>query len=66
VQELVDEARRRIHRRSPAEALASGAQIIDIRSADQRREDGRVPGALWLERNILDMPSRAAGRPSRP
>jgi rhodanese-related sulfurtransferase len=54
VHELLDEARRRIHRRTPEEALASGAQIIDIRSAEQRRENGVVPGALWLERNVLE------------
>jgi rhodanese-related sulfurtransferase len=54
VHELLADARARIDRRTPAEALASGAQIIDIRSADQRRADGAVPGALWFPRNVLE------------
>src|SRR3954470_4732511 len=54
VDELLADARARIHRRSPADAAACGAQIIDIRSDDQRRRDGLVPGALCLPRNALE------------
>ena len=54
VDELLAEARARIHRRTPAEAARCGAQIIDIRSDDQRRRDGVVPGALCLPRNALE------------
>src|SRR3954449_10224233 len=54
VGELLADARARIHRRSPAAAAACGAQIIDIRSDDQRRRDGLVPGALCLPRNALE------------
>ena len=51
---MLAQARARIHRRSPADAWAGGAQIIDIRSADQCRADGVVPGALWFPRNVLE------------
>jgi rhodanese-related sulfurtransferase len=54
VDELLARARARIHRRWPADAWACAAQIIDIRSADQRRADGAVPGALWFPRNVLE------------
>jgi rhodanese-related sulfurtransferase len=54
VDELLAEARARIHRRRPEEALACGAQIIDIRTGAQRAADGAVPGALWFERNVLE------------
>ena len=54
VEDLLSEARSRIHRRAPADAAACGAQIIDIRSDDQRRADGLVPGALCLPRNALE------------
>jgi rhodanese-related sulfurtransferase len=45
------------HRLSPAEALhaqASGALLIDIRGADQRRDNGLIPGAIGLPRNCLE------------
>ncbi|MDX6666071.1 MAG: hypothetical protein QOG68_2277 [Solirubrobacteraceae bacterium] len=51
---LLAQARSRIHRRTPEEALACGAQIIDIRGSAQRGRDGAVPGALWFERNVLE------------
>jgi rhodanese-related sulfurtransferase len=54
VHELLEQARGRIHRRSPEEAAASGAQIVDIRSEEQRRRDGTIPGALWFARNVLE------------
>ena len=54
VDELLADARTRIHRRPPADAAACGAQIIDIRSDDQRRRDGLVPGALCVPRNTLE------------
>src|SRR4051812_8942021 len=54
IDQLLADARARIHRRTPVEAAASGAQIIDIRSEEQRRRDGLVPGALCLPRNALE------------
>jgi rhodanese-related sulfurtransferase len=56
--ELLMEARASLPRRpSPAEALAAqanGALLIDIRSDDQRRDCGLIPGALLLPRNALE------------
>ena len=35
-------------------ACQSGAVLVDIRPAAQRAEDGDVPGALLVERNVLE------------
>jgi rhodanese-related sulfurtransferase len=51
---MLADARARIHRRTPREAAACGAQIIDIRPVEQRERDGEVPGALVLARNVLE------------
>lgn len=50
-------ARRRIRRYRPEEALSAtraGAVLVDIRPAAQRREFGEIPGALVIERNVLE------------
>jgi rhodanese-related sulfurtransferase len=36
------------------EALASGAILVDIRPEAQRREEGEIPGAIIVERNVLE------------
>jgi rhodanese-related sulfurtransferase len=54
VDDLLAQARARIDRLEPAEAAASGAQLIDIRSSEQRTADGEIPGALWFPRNVLE------------
>jgi ADP-ribose pyrophosphatase YjhB (NUDIX family)/rhodanese-related sulfurtransferase len=58
VDSLLDEARSRIGPRlTPAEAsaaLAAGALLVDIRPVEQRRRDGEVPGALVIDRNVLE------------
>ena len=58
IDELLAQARPTLpDRPSPAEALhaqASGALLIDIRSDDQRRENGLIPGAIVLPRNCLE------------
>jgi rhodanese-related sulfurtransferase len=58
VDDLLIEARGVLrHRPGPAKALAAqaaGALLVDIRSDDQRRADGLVPGALVLPRNSLE------------
>jgi len=54
VDELLAQARARIHRRTPGEAHRSGAQLIDIRGSAQRERDGEIPGALCFERNVLE------------
>src|SRR6478672_5912248 len=54
VEGLLAQARAQIVRRTPEEAWASGAQIIDIRGSAQVKAQGAVPGALWFERNVLE------------
>jgi rhodanese-related sulfurtransferase len=50
-------ARARIDRIGPHEAasrVAAGAVLVDIRPAAQRAAEGEVPGALAVERNVLE------------
>ncbi len=50
-------ARARLRRLMPAQvpgALADGALLVDIRPAAQRTAEGPVPGALVIERNVLE------------
>jgi rhodanese-related sulfurtransferase len=57
VAQLLDEARARLRRLSPAEtadALAAGALVVDIRPAEQRGREGAMPGARVIERNVLE------------
>jgi rhodanese-related sulfurtransferase len=58
VEELLEVARRRIERLEPhaAWAAASGrdALILDIRSDDDRRATGIVPGSLHIPRTVLE------------
>jgi rhodanese-related sulfurtransferase len=57
VAQLLDEARARLRRLSPAEtadALAGGALVVDIRPAEQRVREGEMPGARVIERNVLE------------
>ena len=57
VDDLLAAARARLHRLGPAEARAAqerGAVLVDIRPAAQRRAEGEVPGALVVERNVLE------------
>lgn len=57
VDELLTGARSRL-RRLPAQevpaALSRGAVLVDIRPAAQRAFEGWVPGALVIERNVLE------------
>ncbi|MGX5656414.1 rhodanese-like domain-containing protein [Geodermatophilus nigrescens] len=57
VDQLLEEARSRITRVTPAEAaerVAAGAVLVDIRPQSQREAEGEVPGALVVERNHLE------------
>jgi rhodanese-related sulfurtransferase len=57
IDELLGEARARLRRVGPLEALAAmdgGARLVDIRPIEQRRRDGEVPGALVIDRNVLE------------
>jgi rhodanese-related sulfurtransferase len=57
VDDLLASARSRIRRLGPQEAAAAcrqGALLIDIRPTLQRRWEGEVPGAVVVERNVLE------------
>ena len=57
IDDLVERARRRIRRVGPHELeglVAEGGLVIDIRPAEQRRHEGALPGALVVERNVLE------------
>ncbi len=64
VDELLAEARTRIRRLSPAqtaEAISRGALVVDIRPVAQRQREGEVPGAVIVERNVLEWRLDPAG-----
>lgn len=57
IDEVLAHARSTIRRLLPQEALAaieSGATLVDIRPQAQRLAEGEVPGALVIERNVLE------------
>jgi rhodanese-related sulfurtransferase len=54
---LLDRARSQLDRLSPLAACLewlNGAELVDIRPAAQRAYEGDVPGALLVERNVLE------------
>ena len=55
---LLGAARRRIAPRATAGELAalldSGALVVDIRPSELRNRDGEIPGALIIDRNVLE------------
>ena len=57
IDDLVREARSRLERLEPEEALAAqgaGALLIDTRSNDERARYGVIPGALHIPRSVLE------------
>jgi rhodanese-related sulfurtransferase len=57
IDQLLDQARARLRRLNPdqaAAALGDGGLLIDIRSAAQRQQEGQIPGAIIVERNVLE------------
>ena len=57
IDEVLAEARSRIVRLLPEEAaarVAAGALLVDIRPEVYRADEGAVPGALVIERNVLE------------
>jgi rhodanese-related sulfurtransferase len=58
IDDVLADARRRLPPRVRAEnlavAMADGALVVDTRSEAQRRRDGELPGALVVERNVLE------------
>ncbi|MBL7257400.1 rhodanese-like domain-containing protein [Paractinoplanes lichenicola] len=54
---ILANARTRLTRLGPLEtaaAVARGAILVDIRPAAQRAEFGEIPGAVIIERNVLE------------
>lgn len=58
VEDLLARARARLRRVSPRQAYDAvreqRALLVDIRPAAQRAEHGEIPGALIIERNVLE------------
>ena len=57
IDDILAEARSRLRRLSPREAYdaqRAGAILVDTRPAAQRDEHGTIPGALLVERNVLE------------
>jgi rhodanese-related sulfurtransferase len=57
VDDELAKSRRGLERVSPAEAAAAaqaGALLVDIRPVAQRTADGEIPGALIIDRNVLE------------
>jgi rhodanese-related sulfurtransferase len=68
IDNLLAEARARLHRLDPVEAAAAaadrGARLVDTRPQFQRQADGEIPGAIIVERNHLEwrLDPTSAGR----
>lgn len=57
IDELLTTARQGLDRIEAAQAAAElegGALLVDTRPADQRAEDGEIPGATVIDRNVLE------------
>ena len=57
ISRLLDESRRGLDRVEPADLAsvqAAGALVVDIRPLEQRLRDGALPGAVVIDRNVLE------------
>lgn len=57
IQDLLAESQAGVDRVSPADLageLAAGALVVDIRPVEQRQRDGTLPGAIVIDRNVLE------------
>ena len=57
IDQVLAGARARLSRLTPRQALRAvraGAVLVDIRPAAQRAAEGEIPGALIVERNVLE------------
>ena len=57
VDDLLEAARARLDRVTPeaaVEAIGYGALLVDTRPLQQRQSEGEIPGALLVERNVLE------------
>jgi rhodanese-related sulfurtransferase len=54
---VLDRARRRLNRLTPQQAAAEhrqGALLVDTRTSEHRARDGEIPGALLIDRTVLE------------
>jgi rhodanese-related sulfurtransferase len=57
ITDLLADARSGLRRLGPKEAareVERGALLVDIRPAEQRKADGELPGAVVIDRNVLE------------
>ncbi len=57
IDRILERARRKVQRVTPEEAavqMSAGALLVDTRSEAQRLNGGEIPGALPIERNVLE------------
>jgi rhodanese-related sulfurtransferase len=57
IDQLLEKARRRLRRVTPqqaAEEQAKGALLVDTRTHEQRASDGKIPGALVIDRTVIE------------
>jgi rhodanese-related sulfurtransferase len=57
IEEILAAARARLDRVEPEDLeheRAAGALIVDIRPVEQRTRDGVLPGAILIDRNVLE------------
>ncbi|MET7970316.1 rhodanese-like domain-containing protein [Micromonospora sp. NPDC005305] len=57
VDALLEQARAGLRRLTPhdtVEAVRAGALLVDTRSEAQRREQGELPGAIVIDRTVLE------------
>jgi rhodanese-related sulfurtransferase len=69
VAEILAEAREGLERLSPEEAQAAvdrGAALVDIRADSQIADDGVIPGAIRVPRNVLEWRCEPGGEDSMP
>jgi rhodanese-related sulfurtransferase len=54
IEMILEDARRTILRYAPKEAAAAQAQIVDLRSHDERAATGIIPGSMHIPRSVLE------------
>jgi len=57
IEALLAAARAHLHRVEPGDLdaeIAAGALVVDIRPWEQRQRDGELPGAVVIDRNVLE------------
>jgi rhodanese-related sulfurtransferase len=57
IAELLESYRRDVVRVEPkdlADEIAAGALVVDTRPVEQRDRDGELPGAVVIDRNVLE------------